>query len=93
MLPEPRENRLEGSKADYFVALRNNSTIDTVDHGALVLDETRKRVANIYLIGSILKDHPRFKAIVAQMSELFPSVINSFRFLPEDGNSTMKETP
>ena len=93
MVPESTENRLKGAKADYFVSGEDEHAIYTLSHTALVLDTTRERVANIHLVGCVAKNNPRFETIIGQMSELFPGVINSFRFIPEDGISTRTEIP
>ena len=93
MVPEPTENSLKGAKADYFVSWKEEYAIYNLSHTALVLGTTRERVASIFLIGWVAKRNPRFETIIGHMSELFPGVINSFFFIPEDGTSTLTEIP
>jgi len=86
--PERRKHQLEGAMAEYFVFREYDSMIEGVDHAALVLDTTRERLADIYLAGRVVKSNPGCKTTIEQMSQIFPSVINSFRFIPDDGAST-----
>ena len=59
----------------------DNPFIAGVSHNGVYRSKQRDRIAQVNIIGNILKQSPRREQTLAQMESLFEQILNSFRFL------------